>query len=81
MATTTLGEKDKGRLLRSARAVNEAKERLSTAHAEQQALWRELRAKGVSKAAIAAASGVTPMAVTYAIDPPPSRLARGANRR
>lgn len=48
------------------------------ARSEQNRLWARLLGQGVSKAAIAKASDVTPTAILFRLAAPPSRVNRGA---
>jgi hypothetical protein len=52
---------------------------LRSTHQTQRRAWERYLAKGVAKAEIARASGVTAMTVTYALTPPPSRRKGGAS--
>lgn len=70
---TELTPDDEQELARARDAVAMSKAAAANAHARQRALWTRLLTEDKPKAAIARSSGVTAMAITYALDKVPRR--------
>lgn len=72
-----LSNHDRTTLASVATEIKTADADLNRLRREQDGLWRSLVRKGVTKTAIAEASGVSLSAINMRIAAPPSRLKRG----